>query len=388
MCKRASTMFFIFHKSQNQIIEWNNRIFYELKGFAIAMSKKNIIALAGNPNVGKSTVFNSLTGMNQHTGNWPGKTVSGAVGSYTYKGETFVMVDLPGTYSLCPNSAEEEVASEYLYSGEADLTVVVADATCLERNLSFILQVLQATKKVIVCINLMDEAEKKKIVIDLELLSQLLQVPVIGVVARSNKNLQALTESIFVACKEPAKDIILNPIAIEDSVIENKIPSTESSNETVYEASKIFGQCVCIQTEKIHSTDRKLDSILTSKTFGIPIMLFLLAIIFWLTIVGANYPSQALTYGFAWLEAKLFIFADMIHMPILLQQALISGVYKTLAWVVAVMLPPMAIFFPLFTLLEDFGYLPRIAFNLDSYFRRSCAHGKQSLTMCMGYISL
>ncbi|MEG2199255.1 MAG: ferrous iron transporter B [Anaerovorax sp.] len=342
------------------------------------MNKEIIVALAGNPNVGKSTVFNNLTGMNQHTGNWPGKTVVGAKGSYTYKGDTFVMVDLPGTYSLSPNSAEEEVASAYLQSGKADITVVIADATCLERNLTFILQVLQTTEPVVVCINLMDEAAKKKITIDLPRLSQLLSTPVVGITARSDKKLTEVKELIQSTLRTHLKpSTIVPPFKAH--------LHGENTDQLVYAASKIYEQCVGVKAKKPNQFDRKLDSILTSKTFGIPIMFLLLAGIFWLTIVGANYPSQALACFFGWLEEKLFYAANFINMPILLQSALISGIYKTLTWVIAVMLPPMAIFFPLFTLLEDFGYLPRVAFNLDNYFRKSCAHGKQSLTMCMGF---
>lgn len=131
--------------------------------------------------------------------------------------------------------------------------------------------------------------------------------------------------------------------------------------------------------------DRKIDKILTSKKFGFPIMILFLGIIFWITIVGANYPSQLLFSMFGWFQEKLIAFAYFINCPHWLSDMLISGVYQTLTWVVSVMLPPMAIFFPLFTFLEDLGYLPRIAFNMDGFFKKCCCTGKQMITMCMGF---
>lgn len=137
------------------------------------------ISFAGNPNVGKTSIFNNLTGMHQHTGNWPGKTVSNAYGMCTYNDKNFLLVDLPGTYSLMSNSSEEEIARNYICFGNADLCVVVVDATCLERNLNLVFQVLEMTPNVVVCVNLLDEAKKKGIKVDLELLSDLLGVPVV-----------------------------------------------------------------------------------------------------------------------------------------------------------------------------------------------------------------
>lgn len=131
--------------------------------------------------------------------------------------------------------------------------------------------------------------------------------------------------------------------------------------------------------------DRKIDKILTSKVFGFPIMILFLGLIFWITIIGANYPSQFLFSAFAYIQEKLFIIADFLHAPYWLSNMLILGVYQTLTWIIAVMLPPMAIFFPLFTFLEDLGYLPRIAFNMDGFFKKCCCTGKQMITMCMGF---
>lgn len=330
------------------------------------------IAIAGNPNVGKSTVFNSLTGLHQHTGNWPGKTVSNAAGICKFQSKNFLLVDLPGTYSLMSNSQEEEVARDYICSGIPDVTVVVLDATCLERNLNLVYQIMELTPNVVVCVNLLDEAKKKGIYINLDKLSILLGVPVVGTIARKKKTLTKLLVAIHDTATGKLKP---SPILVQNSDIDNIIKKSEEV------ANKV---CIFRNTH-YNARDRKIDKILTSKKFGIPIMLLFLGLIFWITIIGANYPSQALSKLFGILQEKLVLFLDYINSPVWLKSILIDGVYQTLAWVVAVMLPPMAIFFPLFTFLEDLGYLPRIAFNLDKCFKKCCTSGKQALTMCMGF---
>lgn len=398
-----------------------------------------VVALAGNPNVGKSTIFNSLTGLNQHTGNWPGKTVTNVTGKYIYKEKEFIMVDIPGTYSLMANSVEEEVARDFICFGNPDITVVITDATCLERNLNLVLQTIEITKNVIVCVNLMDEAKRKGIKIDLKKLSQLLGVKVVGTSASTEEGIEQLKEEIYKninqetisirynECIERAISLIEEKINIrwlslklleEDESLLNSIKNYTNINlndkelkNTIDEAKKIIinegfdndkfrdeivstlvkkaeeisKSVVSYSIEKYNERDRKIDKILTSKKFGIPIMILLLGIILWITITGANYPSQVLSKLLFYIQGKLTEFFMWIKAPAWLEGILVQGLYRTLAWVVSVMLPPMAIFFPLFTLLEDLGYLPRIAFNLDNFFRKCNACGKQALTMCMGF---
>ena len=402
------------------------------------------IALAGNPNVGKSTIFNSITGMHQHTGNWPGKTVANAIGKNNYKGTELLWVDIPGTYSIMSHSEEEEIARDYICFGNPDATVVVVDATCLERNLNLVFQIMEITDNVVVCVNLLDEAKRKKIKIDLKELSNQLGVPVVGTTARKKKTLNNLLETVYKVCHH---QIIPKPNKIEyDAKIEEKIQELEktlkkeikikeklyrwvslkiidgertilksieknckqkiekNSNiqkckekiekeleieniikhnfkdkivSSIMERAEQICQKVCSFENKDYAQrDRKIDKIVTSKKWGIPIMLLFLGIIFWLTIVGSNYPSQVLFEMFAKLQEILLNALNYIHCPTWLCNLLILGIYQTLTWVISVMLPPMAIFFPLFTFLEDLGYLPRIAFNMDGFFKKACCSRK------------
>ncbi len=338
----------------------------------LTIKKRNpndrIIALAGNPYVGKSTVFNELTGLRQHTGNWPGKTVTNAQGFCERNGHGYVLIDIPGTYSLSPSSAEEEVARDFLYSGLSDAVVVVCDATCLERNLILVLQTAEIAENVIVCVNLMDEAKKKKIEIDLDALSRELSLPVVATRARDGKGLDALLDTIESAISDP---------------LPHKRTPFHSAEELTCEAERIYSLSVKKPDSGSYSyRERFADKILTSKLLGFPIMLLMLLGIFWLTIEGANYPSSLLSGFLLGLEDDIFRLLSFLHLPTPVCEALVFGVYRTLSWVVSVMLPPMAIFFPLFTLLEDLGYLPRVAFNLDRIFKKCGACGKQGLTTC------
>lgn len=332
---------------------------------------ERIVALAGNPNVGKSTVFNALTGMRQHTGNWAGKTVGCACGRCRSAREQYLLVDLPGTYSLQPHSAEEAVACDFVRGGKADAVVVVCDATCLERTLVLALQMHNVTPNTIVCVNLLDEARHKRIHIDLPALQAQLGMPVVGVTARKKKTLRALLDALdaVMAAPQPRPD---------------GAPEAGDPADDVRRAEVICHAAVRRETPEYAARDRRLDRLLTSRATGYPIMLLGLAAVLWLTIAGANAPSEWLAHFFGWAQGRFSAMLIFLHAPPWLQGLLVDGMFRTLAWVVAVMLPPMAIFFPLFTLLEDAGYLPRVAYNLDRPFQACRACGKQALTMCMG----
>lgn len=397
-----------------------------------------VVAVAGNPNVGKSTLFNALTGMHQHTGNWPGKTVANAQGYCETVGHSCVLVDIPGAYSLMAHSAEEEVARDFLCFSSPDAVIIVCDATCIERSMNLVLQTLEICGRAVVCVNLMDEAEKKGIGVDCGALSERLGVPVVPTVARRKRTLEKLLAALDEVLDKPARSprTLQYPEAVEREIgrilpavsewaegkfparwlslqlldrdeslicglercMEKPVPEIErtagfSSDQwkdsvvsgIVREAERICDGAVTKGTVGYSERDRRIDGILTGKRTACPLMLLMLAGVFWLTIEGANLPSQLLSDGFSMIEAWLTALFTGLNAPDWLRGALIEGVYRTLAWVTAVMLPPMAIFFPLFTLLEDAGFLPRIAYNLDCPFRKCCACGKQALTMCMGF---
>ena len=324
--------------------------------------RKITVALAGNPNVGKSTLFNTLTGLRQHTGNWPGKTVGVASGSLVKGDAVFEFIDLPGTYALSGGSEEEEIAAEYITSGEADWTVAVCDGTALERSLILALQVRSLTPNFILCVSLMDEAERMGIAVDKKKLSDLVGAPVI----------------LTAAGRKDSIDGLLKILATQP---QSHMPVLQAQ-DTVAAAEHIAKQCVSRAENKQQHWRLKVDRILVSRTWGVGILLGLLMVLIWLTISGANVPSQLLE---RLLNSGYELLQDLLYwLPEWLRGVLLDGAYATSARVISVMLPPMAIFFPLFSLLEDVGYLPRMAFLLDGGMRRCGGCGKQALTMCMG----
>jgi ferrous iron transport protein B len=426
-----------------------------------------VVALAGNPNTGKSTVFNALTGLRQHTGNWPGKTVTRAEGGFATGGHRYKLVDLPGTYSLLSASLDEEVARDFILFGQPDVTVIVVDATTLERNLNLVLQVLEITSRAVVCLNLMDEARRRGLDVDPRRLARDLGVRVVATAARQGEGLPELMQAIAEVANGPAparairtgerspalqravtrvSDAVLalypqlpnapwvalrlidgderiqaalrsgelgelhqrtdpnDPTpapAAPDAAAADEVVALASQlrwqvgsefhqllMETLYtEAARIADRAVTrAGGQRRFDLDRTIDRLVTSRMWGVPLMILLLTAVFWLTIAGANVPSAMLASVLIdWAHPLLKAGAAAIGLPWWLDGLLIDGMYLATAWVVSVMLPPMAIFFPMFTLLEDFGYLPRVAFNLDRTFRRVGAHGKQALTMAMGW---
>ncbi len=418
----------------------------DLRRRRVSPSQGLTVALAGNPNVGKSTVFNGLTGLHQHTGNWTGKTVVSAQGTYSYRGREYTVVDTPGAYSLRAASGEEEAARDYIVFGGADVTVVVCDASCLERNLNLLLQIMEVTPRVLVAVNLMDQAQSRGIEVDVPALSRALGVPAVAMSARRGRGFRELKDAVASYSTPPSPRLPRYSDALEAAIesVERALPRDlmgsvpsrwaalrllEGDAEAVSAVNRRIGRelvlepgvagaissararlaasgVTALREEVIASIYRRaeavaaecvrggreydlrqlrLDRALTRRAMGIPVMLLLLSLIFFITIKGADYPSGVLMRCSEWVGDELDSALTALGASDPIREALVLGIWRVLGWVISVMLPPMAIFFPLFTLLEDLGYLPRVAFDLDSGFRKAGACGKQCLTMAMGF---
>ncbi len=402
---------------------------------------KKVVCLVGNPNTGKSSIFNTLTGLHQHTGNWSGKTVVNAYGNYKHKDCDYGIIDLPGIYSMFSCSQEEEVSREFICFGKYDCIVVVCDMCCIERNLNIFYQTIEMNKNVILCLNLYDEAIKKNIKVDIKKLESKLGVPIVVTSVKENYGIENLKDKIsdvinsqytfkcedidygdeinneicnimnelqyiksfdnkywlslrIMDSDEKFFDFMENHLTeselniirdLQSKYIENNSKTREYIVEEIYKnCSKIKKSCVQQEGDK-HLKDRKIDNIVTSKKYGVPIMIGILAIVLFITISLSNIPSSMLSQLFNYLEVKLSDLLLSIKIPTFLHDMLVYGVFRVTGWVISVMFPPMAIFFPMFTFLEDLGYLPRVAFNMDHLFKKSGCHGKQCLTMCMGF---
>lgn len=410
-------------------------------------AQKSTVALLGNPNVGKSSLFNRLTGLSRHTGNWSGKTVDSAIGKCRYKDTNLYFADLPGTYSLMPKSAEEEVAGDFLTFENPYKTVVVADATCLLRTSIILFEALEITKNTVLCVNLMDEAQKLDIEIDTLMLSKRLKIPVVGISARKKNGIDELMKILNTPHSTEDAAQVIYPTPIEDALslislrLENEInlPSrwlalrllsedyslfdrikkqkgidlldneelktivtaqresladlgydTQKIRDTISASRVLFAEDIISPCEKrsgpaYRDFDRKADRILTGKGTSMLVMLLLLGVIFWITLSGANKVSGVLSAVLSNLLEQIRGFLVLHDVPHYITSPLVDGILHILFKVISVMLPPMAIFFPLFTLLEDMGYLPRVAFNLDRHFKKCSSCGKQAYSMCMGF---
>jgi ferrous iron transport protein B len=418
--------------------------------------KRIVVGMAGNPNVGKSAIFNALTGSRQHVGNWPGKTIERAEGVFHHGDWEIHLVDLPGTYSLAAQSPEEIISRDYILSGEPDLVVNVVDATSLERNLNLTLQILELTDQVVVALNLMDEVRRQGWEIDVGALEAALGVPVVPTVATEGEGLPQLAAALREVAEGRRQ---LHPASVDYGLtVEGHAQSLEADLDSlgvdgrrrwvalrlleddpeIVEAFKEGNLSDCCLREDapsvssealqavlrraarlreathpdarveivrrryefahdvVHGAVRRLrpveesltervDRIVTHRLWSWPIMLAILVAVLWVTIQGANVPSSWLEGAFGWLAQVTRGLLLGINAPWWVVGSLVDGLIVGTGTVIAVMLPPMVIFFTAFNLLEDIGFIPRVAFNLDRLMRAVGSQGKHTLVAMMSF---
>ena len=418
--------------------------------------KRIVVAMAGNPNVGKSAIFNALTGSRQHVGNWPGKTIERAEGIFYHGDWEIHLVDLPGTYSLAAQSPEEVVARDYILSGEPDVVVNVVDATSLERNLNLTLQILELTDRVVVALNLMDEVRRRGWEIDVKALEADLGVPVVPTVATEDEGFPQLAAALVEVAEGRRQT---HPVSVDYGLtVEGHIQSLEADlaslgidgrrrwialrlledDPEIVEAFKAgnLSSC-CLKKDDLsaspealqavlrraarlrestrpdarveivrrryefadevfrrtarrlrpveESPTERLDRIFIHRVWSWPIMLAMLVAVLWITIQGANVPSDMLGTAFGWLADVTRGFLVRLHAPWWVVGPLVDGLIVGTGTVIAVMLPPMIIFFTAFNLLEDIGFIPRVAFNLDRLMQAVGSQGKHTLVAMMSF---
>jgi ferrous iron transport protein B len=419
------------------------------------MNEKHIVVgMTGNPNVGKSAIFNALTGSRQHVGNWPGKTVEKAEGSFLHHDQEIRLVDLPGTYSLAAQSPEEVIARDFIISGAPDVIVIVVDATCLERNLNLVLQILELTDKVVIALNLMDEVQRQGWKINVKALEATLGIPIVPTVAIEEEGLPELVEMItqvameqrkthpvsvhygltvegytqtlqkdmsHIGIEERSRWVALKLLEDDPEIVEAfkrgelatlGLVATSTTPESLqallrravrlregirpdakveivrrrYEfAHDVVHQVAHRLLPEEESLTDKIDRIVTHKLWSWPIMLTVFIAIFWITINGAEIAGGWLEVFFSRLIATVRTWMINMQAPWWVTGALVDGFIVGVGTVITVMLPPMIILFTAFALLEDLGFLPRVAFNLDRPMQVLGSQGKQTLTWGMSF---
>lgn len=349
------------------------------------------VALAGNPNSGKTTLFNALTGARQYVGNWPGVTVEKKEGKIKYKGLDIKLVDLPGTYSLNAYSIEEVIAKDYIVKDNPDVVINIVDGTNLERNLYLTVQLLELGVPVVLALNMMDEVEKKGYRIDFEKLSRLLGVPVVPITAVKKTGISSLLEKVTAYDKEAEKkETAFNKYYTN---IENEIQnqSSEEGSDKLIEArydfiGDVLNQCLIKAEKESLSLSDKIDRVITNRVLGIPVFLGFLYLMFQFTFAWVGQPIADWLDGFfgdvltPWVEGILEAAAAAEWLKSLIIDGIIGGVGGVIVFV-----PLIFALFLFIAVLEDSGYMARVAFIMDRAMRKIGLSGKAFIPMIIGF---